>query len=118
MIGGESRRSQRVGLPGEPSAATGPSAALTWNAPFDLAPQNVDDVVRRERLVRLERVKLTDFRGQRDVVNAAIASSDVGVRLQSIQQELDHAEQARKQALQRRSRIEGQNGAIPATNVS
>jgi uncharacterized protein YPO0396 len=50
--------------------------------------------------------RLTDFRGQRDVVNAAIASSDVGVRLQSIQQELDHAEQARKQALQRRTRIE------------
>jgi uncharacterized protein YPO0396 len=50
--------------------------------------------------------RLTDCRQQRDVVNAAIASSDVGVRLQSIQQELDHAEQARKQALQRRSRID------------
>lgn len=50
--------------------------------------------------------RLTDVRTERDVVNAAIASSDVGVRLQSIQQELDHAEQARRQALQRRSRIE------------
>jgi uncharacterized protein YPO0396 len=50
--------------------------------------------------------RLTDFRGQRDVINAAIASSDVGVRLQSIQQELDHAEQARRQAVQRRARIE------------
>jgi uncharacterized protein YPO0396 len=50
--------------------------------------------------------RLGDVRAQRDVVNAAIASSDVGVRLQSIQQDLDHAEQARKQALLRRARIE------------
>jgi uncharacterized protein YPO0396 len=50
--------------------------------------------------------RLSDARGKRDIVNAAIASSDVGVRLQSLQQELDRAEQARKHALQRRSRIE------------
>jgi uncharacterized protein YPO0396 len=50
--------------------------------------------------------RLTDARGQRDSVRAAIASSDVGVRLQLLQQELDRAEQFRKQALQRRSRIE------------
>lgn len=61
--------------------------------------------------------RLSDCRGQRDVVNAAIASSDVGVTLQSLKREVEHADQARKLAFQRRARIEPAAqliGAIPS----
>jgi uncharacterized protein YPO0396 len=50
--------------------------------------------------------RLTECRSERDVVNASIASSDVGLRLQSIERELEHAEQARRNASYRRARIE------------
>jgi uncharacterized protein YPO0396 len=60
--------------------------------------------------------RLTDLRTERDVVNAAIASSDVGVRLQLIQHELDHAEQARRQAFQRRARIDQAAQLLGTTN--
>lgn len=50
--------------------------------------------------------RLTEHRRERDDVNAAIASTDVGPRLQSIDRELKHAEQARQNAQQRRARVE------------
>jgi uncharacterized protein YPO0396 len=50
--------------------------------------------------------RLTDHRRERDDVNAAIAQTDVGPRLQAIERELHHAEQARRNAQQRRARVE------------
>ncbi len=50
--------------------------------------------------------RVADSRRERDDVNAAIANTDVGPRLQAIERELHHAEQARMGAGQRRSRIE------------
>src|SRR5579872_493624 len=50
--------------------------------------------------------RLKDIRHRHDELNAAIARTDVGPRLQTIARELDHAEQARKQAQQRRARVE------------
>jgi uncharacterized protein YPO0396 len=49
--------------------------------------------------------RLKDNRRQHDELNAAIATTDVGPRLQAIARELDHAEQARKHAQQRRTRV-------------
>ena len=49
---------------------------------------------------------LAGYRGEHDVLNAAIATTDVGPRLQAIALELEYAEQARKQAQQRRVRVE------------
>lgn len=51
-------------------------------------------------------VRLAGHRRDRDDLNAAIAATDVGPRLQAIARELDHAETARKHAQQRRSRVE------------
>jgi uncharacterized protein YPO0396 len=45
-------------------------------------------------------------RQERDDLNSAIASTDVGLRLQAITREVDHAEQARKSAQQRLASIE------------
>jgi uncharacterized protein YPO0396 len=50
--------------------------------------------------------RLTDHRRERDDVNAAIAQTDVGPRLQAIERELHHAEQARRNAQHRRARVE------------
>lgn len=61
-------------------------------------------------------VRLTEDRRERDLVTAAIASTDVGPRLQSIQRELQHAEQARRQAHQRRTRIEPAAQLLSATS--
>jgi uncharacterized protein YPO0396 len=49
--------------------------------------------------------ELARFRLTRDDLKAAIATSDVGPRLQAIGRELDHAERMRRQALQRRARV-------------
>lgn len=50
--------------------------------------------------------RLAQLRRERDDINRAIAASDVGPRLQAIERELHYAEEARKQAEQRRGRIE------------
>jgi uncharacterized protein YPO0396 len=50
--------------------------------------------------------RLAGHRRERDDLNAAIAATDVGPRLQAIARELDYAEQARKHAQQRRERVE------------
>jgi uncharacterized protein YPO0396 len=50
--------------------------------------------------------RLQHIRHQHDELNAAIARTDVGPRLQTIARELDHAERARRLAQQRRSRVE------------
>jgi uncharacterized protein YPO0396 len=50
--------------------------------------------------------RLARFRRERDEINLAIAASDVGPRLQAIEREIEYAEQTRKQAQQRRTRIE------------
>jgi uncharacterized protein YPO0396 len=50
--------------------------------------------------------RLSQVRGERDDVNAAINATDVGPRLQAIERELKYAEDARKRAQQRRDRIE------------
>jgi len=50
--------------------------------------------------------RVAEDRRDRDLVNAAIASTDVGPRLQAIERELQQAEQARKHAHQRRMRVE------------
>lgn len=50
--------------------------------------------------------RLAGHRRERDDLNAAIAATDVGPRLQAIARELDHSEQARKHAQQRRARVE------------
>jgi uncharacterized protein YPO0396 len=50
--------------------------------------------------------RLADYHSERDNLNAAIATTDVGPRLQAIARELDHADQARKHAQQRRARVE------------
>ncbi len=50
--------------------------------------------------------RVADDRHERDILTAAIANTDVGPRLQSIESELQHAEQARKLAEQRRARVE------------
>lgn len=49
---------------------------------------------------------LVDQRRERDNVNAAIASTDAGPRLLSIEREVAYAEQAGKLARQRRARVE------------
>ncbi len=49
---------------------------------------------------------LTEDRSERDRVTAAITNTDVGPRLQSIQREIELAEQSRRQATQRRKRAE------------
>lgn len=58
--------------------------------------------------------RLTAHRAERDVVNAAIAGSDVGLRLQSLQRELQQAEQSHKLASQRRTRIEPASRLVEA----
>lgn len=50
--------------------------------------------------------RLADHRRERDDVNAAIAQTDVGPRLQAIERELHHAEHARRNAQQRRARVD------------
>lgn len=50
--------------------------------------------------------RLAEDRSERDRVTAAIANTDVGPRLQSIQREIEQAEQSRKLAAQRRARAE------------
>lgn len=50
--------------------------------------------------------QLAYHRNERDDVRAAIAATDAGLRLQAIERELAHAEEARKRAQERRSRIE------------
>lgn len=50
--------------------------------------------------------QLSHLRGERDELNAAIATIDVGPRLQAIARELQHAEDGRRQAQQRRTRVE------------
>lgn len=50
--------------------------------------------------------RLTRQRRERDDVNGAIHATDVGPRLQSIERELSYAEEARKQAQQRREKVE------------
>lgn len=50
--------------------------------------------------------RLAKHRLERDDLNAAIATTDVGPRLQAITHELVQAEQMRKQAQQRRARVE------------
>ena len=54
--------------------------------------------------------RLAEDRGERDRVTAAIANTDVGPRLQSIQREIEQAEQSRKLATQRRARAEQRGG--------
>jgi uncharacterized protein YPO0396 len=50
--------------------------------------------------------RLAAHRSERDSVNASIAATDVGHRLQAIARELTHAEEARKKAQERRERVE------------
>ena len=50
--------------------------------------------------------QLAGHRRERDDLNAAVASTDVGPRLQAIARELEQAEQARRHAQQRRARVE------------
>lgn len=50
--------------------------------------------------------RVADSRRERDDVNAAIGNTDVGPRLQAIERELHHAEQARINAAHRRTRIQ------------
>ena len=50
--------------------------------------------------------RLVGHRHERDDLNAAIAATDVGLRLQAIARELSHAEQERKHAWQRRAHVE------------
>lgn len=50
--------------------------------------------------------RLAGLRRERDDLNAAIAATDIGLRLQSIARELEHAEQARTRTQQRRMRVE------------
>lgn len=50
--------------------------------------------------------RLADHRRERDDLNAAIAATDVGPRLQIIERELSRAELERKHAQQRRMRVE------------
>jgi hypothetical protein len=68
----------------------------------ELAISVASEEAGRDRVVRV----LADRRCERDDLNAAIAKTDVGPRLQSIARELDHAEEARKHAQQRRTRAE------------
>jgi uncharacterized protein YPO0396 len=60
--------------------------------------------------------RLADHRRERDDVNAAIAQTDVGPRLQAIERELHHAEQARRNAQQRRTRLEPAAQLLGATS--
>jgi len=62
------------------------------------------DATGLSRLVLASR--LEEHRAERDLVNAAIAGSDVGIRLQSLQREVQQAEQSHKLATQRRARVE------------
>jgi uncharacterized protein YPO0396 len=50
--------------------------------------------------------RLAGQRLERDDLNSAIVATDVGLRLQAIAREIDHAEQARKSAQQRRANAE------------
>lgn len=50
--------------------------------------------------------RLRHYRRQRDELNASIATTDVGPRLQAIAHELEHAEHSRRLAQQRRMRVE------------
>jgi uncharacterized protein YPO0396 len=67
----------------------------------ELATSVASTETARDRLA----ADLKGNRRQHDELNAAIATTDVGPRLQSIARELDHAEQARVRALQRRARV-------------
>jgi len=60
--------------------------------------------------------RLADHRRERDDVNAAIAQTDVGPRLQAIERELHHAEQARLNAQHRRTRVEPAAQLLAATS--
>lgn len=55
---------------------------------------------------------IADHRRERDDLNAAIAATDVGPRLQVIDRELSRAEQERKHAQQRRMRVESAAGLL------
>jgi uncharacterized protein YPO0396 len=56
--------------------------------------------------------RISDRRRERDDLNAAIAATDVGPRLQVIDRELNRAEQERKHAQQRRMRVEPAAGLL------
>jgi uncharacterized protein YPO0396 len=68
----------------------------------ELATALASSEATREKIV----ARIADHRRERDDLNAAIAVTDVGPRLQGIDRELNRAEEERKHAQQRRMRVE------------